>query len=210
MSWFNSRSTKITDGTEFTNGIKLKSNTTVEYHTCEYCGKEILIVDDSERTGWGFYYGNQAVFPKNYLYSPVILSMKRFNGIIHENEYISGTIDKILELKKVTKEERENLIQAIDPFYLSRGNVLANLHSRCHPVGKKHQYDWDLRAGRNAIKLLCNNCFDKTKNRYQVLLDNGRKVAISVVENRKETPNSVLDELGLKGEILGKGAYTGW
>lgn len=211
MSWFEGRATKITYGSEFNDGKSLNGNPKVEYHLCEYCRKEILVVDDDLRDGWGFYYGNQAVKPNVYQYSPVIVAMKKHNGVIDDkDERVKEILDKIYSLQRVTKEERMFLIEHIYPFNQAQGNFLANLHSRCHPVGKEHQYDWDLRAGKNTIKLLCNACFDKTKNRYRVHLDDGREVAISVVEVRKETPEKVLEELGLKGQVLEKNAYVGW
>ena len=78
-------------------------------------------------------------------------------------------------------------------------NNLLNVHARIH---HKSYYK---RCQEGSIKLLCNDCFQKTYNRYQVELENGDMIALSVVEDRGETIESVMNELGLHGTVIGKG-----
>lgn len=79
-------------------------------------------------------------------------------------------------------------------------NPLVNIHARVHCK------DWSIRCTEGSLKLLCNHCFYETYNRIQVELNDGQLCAISVAKSRGETIMSVMDELHLKGRILGKGA----
>ena len=78
-------------------------------------------------------------------------------------------------------------------------NDLLNVHARIH------SRDWGLRCKEGSIKILCNDCFQKTYNRIQVRLNNGSIIAVSVVEDMGETIKSVMEELNIKGEVIGKG-----
>lgn len=78
-------------------------------------------------------------------------------------------------------------------------NNLLNVHARIHSS------DWGLRCKKGSIKILCNDCFQKTYNRIQVRLNDGSIIAVSVVEDMGETIESVMEELNIKGEVIGKG-----
>ena len=80
-------------------------------------------------------------------------------------------------------------------------NRLYNLHARIHCK------DWSIRCKSGSLKILCNECFMKTYNRYQVIYK-GKLCAVSVVKDRGETIEGVLDELGMlkDSEILGIGS----
>lgn len=95
------------------------------------------------------------------------------------------------------------IIQIMRKFYNAEGKVwnnnLLNVHARIHSK------DWGLRCKDGSIKILCNECFQETYNRIQVELNNGSICAISVVESRGETAESVMKELNLNGKIIGKG-----
>ena len=73
-----------------------------------------------------------------------------------------------------------------------------NLHSRCHT----YPNDWSKRAHENALKLLCNDCFRKTYKRISVKSTDGILCKISVLPDRGETIESVMEELEITGEVL--------
>lgn len=125
MSWYINNAVKVTNGEEFSGGILLDGKPTVEYHKCQYCGREIIIVDDSLREGWGWYYGNQCVKPNVYLYSPIILAVKKFHGVVSDEDHnIMNTLKKIYEAKRISKGERLFLVDHISPFTQAIGNNL--------------------------------------------------------------------------------------
>lgn len=84
----------------------------------------------------------------------------------------------------------------------NHGNNLLNVHARCH----SSPTNWAKRISPASIRLLCNNCFLPTYNRIKVLGDDGILYALSVVKSRGETIESVMKELGITGQIIGKGA----
>lgn len=81
-------------------------------------------------------------------------------------------------------------------------NNLMNSHTRVH-IEPSSFDEWI--KSEAAVKVLCNNCFSKTVKRTLVK-DGDRMYSISVVEDRGETIESVMDELGLQGEIIGPGS----
>ncbi len=82
------------------------------------------------------------------------------------------------------------------------GNNLLNVHARAH----SDPTNWAVRASSASIRILCSNCFQKTYNRIRVLGDDGITYAISVIPERDETVESVMEDLGITGKVLGKGA----
>ena len=79
-------------------------------------------------------------------------------------------------------------------------NRLYNLHARIHCK------DWSIRCKEGSLKILCNECFFKTYNRYQIMYK-GHLCAVSVIEDRGETIESVIEDLDLKNaDIIGKGS----
>lgn len=87
-------------------------------------------------------------------------------------------------------------------FTQERGNNLLNVHARYHSV------DWSYRASNKSIRMLCNSCFLKTYNRYQVEIGGGRRFdAVSVIPELGETIDSVMKEFGIDDYVvLGKGS----
>lgn len=77
-------------------------------------------------------------------------------------------------------------------------NSIYNLHSRCHTKPN----DWSKRAHKNALRILCTECFKKTYKRVKVKSNDGILCEISVLPERGETIESVMDDLDIKGEIL--------
>lgn len=84
------------------------------------------------------------------------------------------------------------------------GNNLLNVHARAH----SEPTDWSVRASSASIRLLCNRCFQMTYKRVQIKSPNGIIYAISVLPQRGETVESVCNDLGIKGEIIGNGAIN--
>ena len=111
--------------------------------------------------------------------------------------------------KRVNAFAYSPIIQAMKHYDGCDDKVWNNNLLNVHAV--VHSKDWGLRCMDGSIKILCNECFQKTYNRYQIELEDdngnpiGKQIAISVVEDRGETPESVLKSLGLHGKILGKG-----
>jgi hypothetical protein len=161
-----------TNGSEFTNGIVIPG-VVIGHTKCDYCGKEIIAVWDEHNAGnWWPYLGNQAKRPKTYLYSEIIVAMRKH---FHVENYVWNEID---------------------------GNNLLNVHARVH----SKPTNWSKRASASSIRLLCNSCFQKTYNRIQVKGVDGILYALSVVEDRGETVQSVMKDLGIVGTVIGRGA----
>ena len=83
-------------------------------------------------------------------------------------------------------------------------NPLVNIHTRIHSNPTR----WDLRASDKSLRFLCNDCFKLTYNRIKVksvYLNKEIIHSLSVVDSRNETIESVMQDLEISGEILGKG-----
>lgn len=112
------------------------------------------------------------------------------NSATKSKTYLYSPIIKVL--RKINNTEGKT-------WNSSNGNNLMNLHARVHCK------DWSIRCKEGSLKILCNECFSKTYNRYQVEY-NGQLCAISVVEDRGETIESVLKDLHMQNaNIIGKG-----
>lgn len=99
------------------------------------------------------------------------------------------------------------IIEVLRKRYIEEGkdwkdNNLINSHTRVH----SDKYDLRRRMADNSMRLLCNECFQKTYKRTLVDGDDGNQYAISVLEDREETIESVMKELGINGKIIGKGS----
>lgn len=91
---------------------------------------------------------------------------------------------------------------ALDKVWTNEnGNNLLNVHARAH----SSPTDWSTRASEASIRLLCNECFQKTYNRIKVQGSNNTIYALSVVLDRGETIESVMKDLGISGKVIGKG-----
>lgn len=93
-----------------------------------------------------------------------------------------------------------------EPWTIEKGNNLLNIHARAH----SDPNDWSKRAHPNGIKILCNQCFQKTYNRIKVLGNNGIMYSLSVIPSRGETIYSVMEDLGIQGKVIGKGAINNY
>lgn len=87
-----------------------------------------------------------------------------------------------------------------------KGNNLMNLHARAHCEPE----DWSKRGHPNGVKILCSRCFQKTYNRTRVLGNNGTLYALTVIPERGETIESVMQDLGIEGKVVGTGAITNY
>lgn len=86
------------------------------------------------------------------------------------------------------------------------GNNLMNLHARAHSKPN----NWAKRAHPNGIKILCNNCFQKTYQRIKVQGNDGYLYSLSVLPDRGETIQSVMKDLDITGTVIGKGAINNY
>ena len=84
------------------------------------------------------------------------------------------------------------------------GNNLLNVHARAH----SEPTNWSVRASTASIRLLCNKCFQKTYKRVKIQSPDGILYAISVLPERGESIKSVCKDLGITGEVVGKGAIN--
>lgn len=76
----------------------------------------------------------------------------------------------------------------------SAPNELLNLHARIHT----YPNNWQLRAHPRSLKILCNECFQKTYKRVKLLVpDRGIRVEVSVMPEFGETVQSVCEEIGI-------------
>lgn len=106
------------------------------------------------------------------------------------------------------------IIQTMRKFYgvegitwdQDHGNLLMNSHARAHCQPE----DWSKRAHSKGVKILCSKCFRLTYNRIKVLGDNGITYALSVVPSRGETIESVMEDLEIKGKIIGRGGISNY
>lgn len=109
--------------------------------------------------------------------------------------------------KRINSYEYSPIIETMKKYYKEnnlnwKDNNLLNSHTRVH----SDSWNLSIRMTKEALRFLCNDCFQKTYNRIQVLGNNGILYALSVVEDRNETIESVMEELYIKGTILGKGS----
>ena len=81
------------------------------------------------------------------------------------------------------------------------GNTLGNNHARCHSSLASNPKRWS----DASIRLLCSTCFQKTYNRIKVKGDDGIDYSLSVVEDRGESIESVMEDLNITGKVIGKG-----
>ena len=81
-----------------------------------------------------------------------------------------------------------------------KDNNLLNSNTKVH----SDSVDTSIRMNENTLKFLCNDCFQKTYNRIQVKGDNEILYALSVVEDRCETIESVMEDLNIHVETIGK------
>lgn len=97
------------------------------------------------------------------------------------------------------------IIQKMREYYNVVGEVwdnpLLNVHARCHSTPT----NWSKRASDASIRILCNSCFQKTYKRIKVQGNDGILYSLSVLEERGETIESVMKDLDIQGEIVGKG-----
>ena len=114
-----------------------------------------------------------------------------------------------VQSKRLNSYTYSPIIQIMRKNYELKGldwkdNNLLNSHTRVH----SDSWDMSIRMSENALRFLCNDCFQKTYNRYQVRGNNGILYALSVVEDRGETIESVMKDLNIEGEVIGKGAIS--
>lgn len=86
-------------------------------------------------------------------------------------------------------------------------NNLLNNHARCHSSISSNPKRWS----DASIRILCNDCFQKTYNRIKVKgtgNDKGIDYALSVLTERGETIESVMKDLNITGIVLGKGGIV--
>lgn len=86
------------------------------------------------------------------------------------------------------------------------GNNLLNVHARSHST----PVNWAIRASSASIRLLCNECFQKTYRRTKIQGNDGILYDISVLPERGETVDSVMKELGIEGVPLGSGGLKNY
>lgn len=85
------------------------------------------------------------------------------------------------------------------------GNNLLNSHARLHSDSNEN---FERRVSDDSSRLLCNKCFQKTYNRIKILGNDNITYAISVIEDRGETTESVMRDLNIEGVVLGKGGIS--
>lgn len=166
----------ITDGTEFGGDDISNEEVSIGHLKCDYCGCDIIAVWDK--------------FNKNK-YWPYVGNQAR----IPKNYKYSKIIQNIRKFYK-----KENQV-----FRQKDGNNLLNLHARCHSSVYYNPKRWS----KESIRFLCNDCFQKTYNRIKIKgknEDEGIEYSISVIPDRGETIESVLKDLNIEGEIIGKGS----
>ena len=94
-----------------------------------------------------------------------------------------------------------------DRFRQEDGNNLLNVHARFHSIPNK----WHYRASKASTRMLCNNCFKETYNRWKIELPDGTIAALSVVRSRGETLMSVAEDLGIHDyKVIGRGAVDNY
>lgn len=81
---------------------------------------------------------------------------------------------------------------------------LMNINARCH----SNPTNPNKRFSPESVRFLCNNCFRLTFNRIQVKGNDGILYSLSVVESLGETIESVMKDLDIQGQILGKGGIS--
>lgn len=81
---------------------------------------------------------------------------------------------------------------------------LMNINARCH----SNPTNPSKRFSTASVRFLCNSCFRLTFNRIQVKGDDGILYSLSVVESLDETVESVMKDLDITGQILGKGGIS--
>lgn len=85
-----------------------------------------------------------------------------------------------------------------------KDNNLLNLHTRVH----SDSGNMSIRMSENALRFLCNSCFQKTYQRIKVQGDDGILYSLSVLQDRNETIESVMSDLGITGKVIGKGGIV--
>ena len=81
---------------------------------------------------------------------------------------------------------------------------LMNINARCH----SNPTNPSKRFSPESVKFLCNSCFRLTFNRIQVKGNDGILYSLSVVESLDETIESVMKDLDIQGQVLGKGSIS--
>lgn len=164
-------SCKETKGEEFNNGVPV-GGAIVQYGNCDYCETEIISVTDNERNSYFPYLGNQCEIPRNYLYSPIVEALRKYNEVGY------------------TGPEMEERRIGVLSFTQNNGNNLVNIHSRLHVKDAKGRSlsPWQYQSG-DAYRCLCNNCFKKTYKRVKIKGKNNLVYEITVL------PHEDIDEV---------------
>lgn len=114
-----------------------------------------------------------------------------------------------MQSKRINTYNYSPIISILRKRYSENGldwksNNLLNSHTRIH----SDSYDIGIRMTDKAMRLLCNDCFQKTYNRYLIEdSKSGITYALTVLEDEGETVESLINEFNIKNPIIkGKGS----